>query len=591
MNGNSQLIKKTFYGIMLVNIVSMVSGVLCVMIDAIITGQFLGINAVTAAGLLNPVVLICNIIGAVLGPGVSVVCTRYMGMAKPEKVNQVFSTVMIAMTSICLAVSAILFIFAPDIASLLGSQTNNEEIMTMISDYLRGFSFGIIPMCFSHGLTGLMMLDNDKKRSILGIVVTLAADVVFDLVNVLFIHGGMLGMAVATSLSSLLGAFVVASHFFRKKRILHFTGKGLSFSDLKEAVLCGIPNAINIGCLAVRGIFFNYLLLFIATSGTVAALSVANSAFSIFVSISLGMFASTSTMCSLLYGEEDREGLSQALMLSMRSVFLCFAAITALLLALAGPFARLFLDSSASEELAQAAKFIRLMALRMFIVSVSISLSGAYQGVRKLVLNYTIDMLREGVLTVLCALIFGGIFGLAGFEFSFIISGALLLLFVLLVPILKNKRFSIRPKDLLLLPDSFGSSPEDTFTASITDMDGVMKASLDVMQFCSQKGMEKRLSMMMSLFIEEMAGNTVQHGFPNGRQGHIDVRILCKPDTLVIRLRDDGVPFDPVDWLKRNHPDDPSSGAGIRIIIGLAQDIRYVPAMGLNNMIITVKQH
>ena len=42
MEKNDKLVSKTFKGILLVNILSMVSSISAVMIDAIITGQFLG---------------------------------------------------------------------------------------------------------------------------------------------------------------------------------------------------------------------------------------------------------------------------------------------------------------------------------------------------------------------------------------------------------------------------------------------------------------------------------------------------------------------------------------------------------------------
>ena len=35
-----------------------------------------------------------------------------------------------------------------------------------------------------------------------------------------------------------------------------------------------------------------------------------------------------------------------------------------------------------------------------------------------------------------------------------------------------------------------------------------------------------------------------------------------------------------------NHPDDPLKGAGIRIVVGMAKEVRYMPAMGLNNLLI-----
>jgi hypothetical protein len=42
MASNERLIRKTFLGILAINLVSMVSGIASIMIDAVITGQFLG---------------------------------------------------------------------------------------------------------------------------------------------------------------------------------------------------------------------------------------------------------------------------------------------------------------------------------------------------------------------------------------------------------------------------------------------------------------------------------------------------------------------------------------------------------------------
>ena len=85
-----------------------------------------------------------------------------------------------------------------------------------------------------------------------------------------------------------------------------------------------------------------------------------------------------------------------------------------------------------------------------------------------------------------------------------------------------------------------------------------------------------------------MAGNTIQHGIKEGKKGSIDLRLIYRDGSQVIRFRDNGVPFDPADWLRRNHPEDPVSGAGLRIIVGLAKEVEYLPAMGLNNLMIKI---
>lgn len=586
MKAGKQLIERTFFGILIVNCVSMISGILCVLIDSIITGQFLGTEAVTASGLVNPVVMMTNLLGMLLGPGVMIVCSRLVGMAQPQRCNQVFSLVVIIDLLLVGTVSVLLFTAAPAIAQTLGISTGNAQIIQMMADYLHGYSFGLLPTCLNMGMSGLMMLDNDQKRGLLTMFVTLAADVAFDLANVLVFHGGMLGMALATSLSNCLGLCVLLTHFSRKDRILHFTLQGLRAGDLKDVVLCGIPSVISMGSQVIRGFVFNLLLLSIAGSGAVAALAVANSAFSVIVSVTMAMLVTTITLCSLLCGEEDRSGLITALSVSIRTVTLSFAVIAVFLLLLAHPIAGLFLNVSAAEEIVQAAWFIRFMGVQFCLISLCYSLCGGFQGTRNVKMNYFYALLREGVLPLLCCTGLGVVFGMKGFELGYVVAGSLTLLLCFLIPWKHNGRFSTAPEDLLMLSPDFGARPEDLLEAEMKTMDDVMAASRQVMQFCREKGAPERTAMLTSLFVEEMAGNTVQHGFPKGRKGSIDLRLVYGENSKVIRLRDNGMPFDPVDWLERNHPEDPASTTGISLIVGLAKDVQYIPAMGLNNLMV-----
>lgn len=586
MESGNRLVRKTFYGMLIVNVISMVSGIMCVMIDAIVTGQFLGTEAVTAAGLINPVLMLSNVLGALLGPGVSVVCTRYLGMAKPKRVNEVFSLVVITQLIVFGLISALIFASAPAIAHALGGGSGSERITDMMTEYLHGFAFAVPPMCINLGLSGLMIMDNDRRRGIAAMMVTLIGDLIFDLANALIFRGGMLGMALATALSHFAGLAVVLTHFLKKDRVLRFTRQGLRIGDLKEVMLCGVPSALTLGCQALRTICFNMVLLAVAGAGAVAALSVSVSAFSVFLGVALGVFVTTGTLCSLLYGEEDRNGLVEALTVALRTVLLCFAVLTVLMLAFARQIAGFFLDAAAAEELAQGARFIRFTALQFLLNAASFPLSGAYQGTRQLKRNYGIDLMREGGFPVICCVSLALLFGIRGFEFGLSLAGALTLLLCVMIPRLALGRFTLDPARLLLLPASFGARPEELFEASMQTMDDVMETSARVAAFCESKGAPRRTGTVTSLFVEEMAGNTVQHGFREGRAGSIDLRLIYGEDAKIIRLRDNGRPFDPLDWLERNHPEDPLSGAGIRILVGMAKDVRYIPALGLNNLVI-----
>lgn len=588
MNTNDQLIKKTFIGIWIVAGTSMLFGIACVMIDAIMTGQFLGSKAVAATGLVQPVTILINMVGGLFGPGLAVVCTRYMGMAKKDKVNQVFSLVMTVLFILMVVLACLLFVFSPAIASTLGARSDDPDIIQMAADYLRGFAFAALPMCISMSLAELMMLDNDRQRAMGSMLATLLCDFLFDYLNVAVFYGGMFGMAIATALSNVAGLLVVLSHFTKKERVLRYSFPKMDMGELKEVILCGIPNAVSLGSLALKSIFFNTFLLTIASEVELSGLSAACSFFSIMNAVGLGLFNTTSSLASLLFGEGDGNSIVRTYTYSKKIIIRLFGVLMVILLLLANFVARGFLDPSATKELLQAARFIRFMAVQYFFFALSYTLSGVYQSIMRNGYSYLLVALREGILPVVCCLALGNIFGISGFEKGFIVSGVLMLIITLLLPSAVNKRFSLKAEDMVLMPEGITPREDELFEASVGSMDQVSAVSEQAREFCLKRNMKKRDANMTALFLEENIINILTHGSDSGKPINVDVRVINRNDNLIIRFRDNGRPFDPVEWYEKNHPEDPTKGLGIRIIVGLATDVKYIPAMGLNNLVLTL---
>ena len=586
MEQKGDLIQKTFRSILIVNMVSIVSGIAAVMIDAVIIGQFLGTDAVAAMGLTKPVVLGLNFFGAIFGPGMGIVCTRYMGMARPDRVKQVFGFTTAILTAFGTVCSILLFVLSPQLTEALRNDSVNAQTSQMAESYLKGFAPGILPQYLFMAMSGLMVLDNDKKRSLIGMFVNLGGNILFDLLNVLVFKGGMFGMAVSTTLSFVAGLAVVLTHFLKKRRVLSFTWKGWQAGDLKEVVLCGAPAGISLGSKALLLFLFNFLLLKIGGQISLSAYSACSSLLSPVEAVGRSIFVTTATLCSLLYGENDRNGITRSFRTAIRASFILYAVISVLMIVFAGAAARLFLDASAQEEIAQAKRLIQFTGIQCLLMSVSFPLSGAWQGTRRMPYNYIMDILRDLLMPVICCTILGIMFDMKGFEIGLSLSGVLILLAAFLIPAAVNRRPALQPESLLMLPSDFGGRPEDMFEASMRTMQDVSVVSEKIMQFCKQKGTDTRSAMMISLFVEEVAGNVVRHGFPSDEPGFVDVRYVWSEDRQIIRFRDNGTPFDPVEWLRRNNPEDKTSCIGIRLAVKLSHDFRYIPAMGLNNLMI-----
>ena len=85
-----------------------------------------------------------------------------------------------------------------------------------------------------------------------------------------------------------------------------------------------------------------------------------------------------------------------------------------------------------------------------------------------------------------------------------------------------------------------------------------------------------------------MANNIVAHGFKGKKDHSIDVRVMLKNGSPVLRLRDNCAGFDPVKYLELHEDDDPVAHIGIRMVIKLVKDANYVNSLGLNNLTLSL---
>ncbi|WP_371263041.1 hypothetical protein [Selenomonas ruminantium] len=62
--------------------------------------------------------------------------------------------------------------------------------------------------------------------------------------------------------------------------------------------------------------------------------------------------------------------------------------------------------------------------------------------------------------------------------------------------------------------------------------------------------MGKEKARVLAHCIEELGVNIIRHGFNDGKPHAIDVRILAKEKEIILRIRDDCRPFNPVNYYR-----------------------------------------
>jgi len=125
---------------------------------------------------------------------------------------------------------------------------------------------------------------------------------------------------------------------------------------------------------------------------------------------------------------------------------------------------------------------------------------------------------------------------------------------------------------------------------SMSNYDEVIRFSEQVREFCLDKGINHRLSGLAALTVEELACNTLQWGYDAGKSAGVDIRAVYDEGHLTLRFRDSAKLFDPLRYTQQfmvsDH--DPTKNIGLRIVSGLALDMRYACVADCNIVLLKI---
>ena len=140
----------------------------------------------------------------------------------------------------------------------------------------------------------------------------------------------------------------------------------------------------------------------------------------------------------------------------------------------------------------------------------------------------------------------------------------------------------------MVIPDGFGVPESERMDLSVHEIREVVEISRRVQDFCLEKGIDRRRAYLAGLSMEEMAGNVVDHGFAKDRKKHtIDIRVVHKDENVILRIKDDCVPFDPGERIRIANSEDPAANIGIKMVFKIAESVQYQNILGMN--VVTIK--
>ena len=573
------MIRKLIRQMLTAQILSALTVSLCLLIDNIIIGRYLGVESIAAYQLANPILLMMGALGSMLAAGVQVACSKSLGRGSQTETDSGYSSAIALTLGLSLSLMLAVLIFSAPIASAMGAGRSGA-LFEQTRSYMIGFIIGVPASMGALILLPFMQMAGKNQILIAAVLGMTISDIGLDLLNVLVFHGGMFGMGLASSISYYVAMVIGCGYFLSKKCMFRFSRRLVTKKKISELFRGGVPAVFHMASGVILTFLLNKLLLGTGGSDAVAAYSVLNSIGNSASCISTGIGSVSLTMTGILFNEEDRRGLEDMMQQLFRASLLLGLGMGVLLIVLAPAFVSLFLPQAGAVR-TMAVLGVRLFAGGMIPYCINTALKNSYQVTGRERLTETISLVGGVVFPALAALILSRFLGTTGVWFYFAAGQLLTLLAICLYIRLTTGMLPWKDGAYLLLKRDLIVPKEDVLEADIHTLEEMERTVRDTEAFCLKRGESKRNSMRIALCVEEMASNTILHGFPKDNlPHHLSVRVLDKKDGWVLRFRDDCGAFDPVHYIPKEGKD----ALGIRLALAIAEETSYIYSLNLNNL-------
>ncbi len=586
-SSNMTILRRLMLRLLPVQILLAAVGAVNGIVSSYFASNYVGITAMSAVGLFAPVQMLITSFGTMLAGGSVILCGQYMGRGERDRMQNVFSldlAVSVLTAILFTALFAVLSLF-----DLTGFLTKDPEVRRIFNRYLLGQAVGVFPLLLGSQFPAFLALENKGRRTTWASIVYIAVNVALNLLFVRLLRLEAIGLALASALGLWVFLAVEAQYYFTDAAQLRITAKSLRWRECADILRIGFPGAASSGYQTLRGLIVNRLLETFVGSVGISAFAAANNLLGIFWAIPAGMTAVSRLMISVSIGEEDRQTLTDVTRVMFRWFVPMMYAVAAFIILCAGPFARIFFRDTAQSVYMLTVWGFRILPLCMPLSTICLHFITYGQASGKNGLVHTLAVF-DGVVSVagFTALMIRTV-GMNSVYIANVLNGVVTTLIVILYAWGKKKHFPRNMDELMAIPDGFGVPEAERMDLTVRGMDEVVAVARQIQEFCRERGVDERRAYIAGLCMEEMAGNIVEHGFSKGTRSHVvDVRVVHKDGGVILRVKDDCVPFDPLERQRLTDGTDPTRNVGLRLVFNIAESVQYQNIFGLNVLTIRI---
>ncbi len=584
MERNEKLIRMKLWQYLLPSIMMTAALQMGNIVDTMLVGNILGADAMSAVKVGMTIDNIMEIPGYVLGVGGSVAVGILLGKRERDKANRVFSMTL-TVSVLCGIVFALLSVTSPVLAeALTGGGSLTADVRAFIFVTLLGAPVISLALQFMN----YVAVDNNPSVASAYVIVSNVINLALDYLILKYTALGTAGAALSTVLGYGIAMLVLILYLRSPKRMLKYVfpfGRGglASGAEFMLALSTGMPTLLYMVFLTTKDLGLNTMIVRMIGNDGMAVYTVCANVVLLVELLVGGIIGTIASIGGVIYGEKDYFGIRSL----VKHVLIYSYAVLLVILIILWVFPQYVVALFGITE--GVLSSMASAALRIFVCSLPFYLLNKfmttyYQSTEQTKLSGIVTSLQTCVAILPLAVVFTLAAKAAGLDLLNALMAAFVASEIVTIVIaFIYRKLKYKDQGFLLLPEKEEEAVYDISAAA--DLEEVEKVPREIIGFCKAHQVDAGRANLLAVAAEEMLVNIIRYG--GKKADTIDINLRIADDTLLFRLRDNGIPFDPTDYSV-------DSGEyeihGIEVVRSITDRMQYMRVLDLNHTVIEMKK-
>ena len=381
------------------------------LVDALIVGRIIGINALAAVGATSPIIFMIISFIFASTQGFTVITAQKFGAREYDLVKKSLAASIVLSAALTIIVTLISAPFSYQMLAFLRTPT---DIIDMADTYLFIMLAGIFATVFYNLSSNIIRALGDSKTPLYFLIFASILNVFLDIYFIVNLKMGIAGAGWATVLSQAVSTVLCLAFMFWKFPILRLKKEDWNVSKdfYMEHLRVGIPMGFQMSVLSIGIIALQFVLNGFG-SVAVAAFTTAMRVDQLFTQVYLALGATMAVFAAQNFGAKKLSRIKEGAKASILIAFITSIFSILVLTFFSGDLVALFMSEVDPEVVRLAEIYLHILMIFFFFLGVLLIFRNILQGMGS-VMAPLASGIAELIARTACAFIFGHYFGYVG---------------------------------------------------------------------------------------------------------------------------------------------------------------------------------